>query len=274
MDSLERITSNTNAKIKLAAKLHTAKYRKEENLFVAEGIRLSEMAVAARWPIEFGLISDGAIANPRAVAVVERLQERQVPVYQVSQELYQKAADTVNPQGLMLVMGQRIFTWQEVLKCPRGNAPLIVVLDGVQDPGNAGTIIRTADALGCSGVVCMEGTTDLFADKTVRASMGSVFNLPIIDHVTPKGLIASCFDNEVSLVATALDDQALHHYVADYNSAVAIILGNEGNGVSPELQAAADKKIYIPMCGKAESLNVASAAAIILYEAYRQRAIL
>lgn len=274
MKKLERIESSANAKLKLAAKLHTGKYRREEGLFVAEGVRLAEMAVKAAWPVQFALVSDSAAANPWVAAVVEALQERECPVYQMDKALYDKASDTVNGQGLLLVMKKRLFTWQEVLHCPRGDAPLLAVLDGIQDPGNAGTIIRTADALGCSGVVCLEGTVDLFSDKVVRSSMGSIFNIPFLDNVAREIFIDACHDNEMNMIATALDKLALKHYLAEYNSPTAIVFGNEGSGISPEIMAAASSRVYIPMSGKAESLNVASAAAIVLYEANRQRAIL
>ncbi len=276
MIELERIESLTNSKIKLAAKLHTNKYRKEENLFVAEGVRLVEMAAQSDWPMEFALISDSAMENQRAVAVVEQLQKKDCHVYQVSDQIYNKAADTVTPQGLLLVMGFRIFTWQEILKSntDKASAPLIAVLDGVQDPGNAGNIIRTADALGCSGVVCLEGTADIFADKVVRASMGSIFNIPVMTGITPEELRDVCQDNEVALIATAVDDTAVRHYLADYVSPCAIVFGNEGNGVSQRMLEEADQKVYIPMTGKAESLNVSAAAAILLYEAFRKRSIL
>ena len=194
----------------------------------------------------------------------------------MSDQLYDKAADTVTPQGLLLVMGFRIFTWQEILKSNNddASAPLIAVLDGVQDPGNAGNIIRTADALGCSGVVCLEGTTDIFADKVVRSSMGSLFNIPVMTGITPEELRDVCQDNEVALIATAVDDTAVRHYLADYVSPCAIVFGNEGNGVSQKMLEEADQKVYIPMTGKAESLNVSAAAAILLYEAFRKRSIL
>ena len=148
------------------------------------------------------------------------------------------------------------------------------MLDGIQDPGNAGTIIRTADALGCTGVVCLEGTVDMFSDKVVRSSMGSIFNIPFLDNVSRSAFIDACHDNELNMIATALDKLALKHYLAEYNSPTAIVFGNEGNGISAEILEAASSKVYIPMSGKAESLNVASAAAIVLYEASRQRAIL
>ena len=174
----------------------------------------------------------------------------------------------------LLVMGQRLFTWQEVLTGKEGEAPLLAVLDGIQDPGNAGNIIRTADALGCTGVICLTGTVDLFSDKVVRASMGSIFNIPFLDNVSRDTFVDACHDNDVIMVATALDKLSLKHYTAEYNSPTAVVFGNEGNGVSQELMEAVDRKVYIPMSGKAESLNVASAAAIVLYEANRQRAIL
>lgn len=274
MKNLERIESNANAKIKLVSKLHAHKYRKEESLFVAEGVRLVEMALAARWPMRFAFVSDNALKNLRVVKAVELLQDRECPVYQLDGDLYSKASDTVNGQGLLLVMGQRLFTWREVLSCPRGDAPLLAVLDGIQDPGNAGTIIRTADALGCTGVVCLEGTVDMFSDKVVRSSMGSIFNIPFLDNVSRSAFIDACHDNELNMIATALDKLALKHYLAEYNSPTAIVFGNEGNGISAEILEAASSKVYIPMSGKAESLNVASAAAIVLYEASRQRAIL
>lgn len=274
MEELERIESSSNSKLKLVGKLHSHKYRKEENLFVADGVRLAEMAIQAQWPIKFALVAAESLANARIAKAVEELQQRKCPVYQLAQELYAKVSDTVNGQGLLLVMGQRIFTWQELLTGREGEAPLLAVLDGIQDPGNAGNIVRTADALGCTGVVCLTGTVDLFSDKVVRASMGSIFNIPFLDNVSRSAFVDACHDNDVIMVATALDQLSMKHYLAEYNSPTAIVFGNEGNGVSREMLEAVDRKVYIPMSGKAESLNVASAAAIVLYEANRQRAIL
>ncbi len=274
MKELEKIESAANSRLKLVSKLHNHKHRREEGLFVADGIRLAEMAIDAEWPIRFALVTEQALANHRVIKAIEALQERNCPVLQLSQELYSKVSDTVNGQGFLLVMAQRLFTWQEVLTSDRGEAPLLVVLDGIQDPGNAGNIIRTADALGCSGLICLSGTVDVFSDKVVRSSMGSIFNIPFLDNVSRGAFVDACHDNDVNMIATALDKMAMKHYMTEYNSPTAIIMGNEGNGVSQELLDAVDRKVYIPMSGKAESLNVASAAAIILYEANRQRAIL
>lgn len=274
LEALEQIESAANAKLKLVTKLHMHKYRKEEGMFLAEGVRLAEMAVAAKWPMAFALATDKALQNDRVVKLVETLQSWECPVYQISEDLYGKVSDTVNGQGFILVVKKRIFTWQEVLRGPEGTAPLLAVMDGLQDPGNVGTIIRSADALGCTGVVCLEGTVDLFSDKVVRSSMGSLFNIPFLDNIPRSTFIDACHDNEVNMVVTALDKLALKHYLAEYNSPTAIVFGNEGNGISQEIMEAADRMVYIPMSGKAESLNVASAAAIVLYEANRQRVIL
>ena len=115
MKELERIESSANSKLKQVNKLHNHKYRKEENLFVADGIRLAEMAIQAQWPVKFALAATESLNNPRVIKAVEELQERKCPVYELSQDLYSKVSDTVNGQGLLLVMGQRLFTWQEVL---------------------------------------------------------------------------------------------------------------------------------------------------------------
>ena len=274
MTELERIESLTNSKVKLTVKLHSSTHRKAENMFVAEGVRLAEMAVNAEWPVEYAFISDTAVKNDRAMAVINALREKELNVYQVPDNVYEKAADTVNSQGLLLVVRNRIFSWQELLRSKTGSAPLIVVLDGVQDPGNAGTIIRTAEALGCTGVVCMENTVDIFSDKAVRSSMGAVFNIPIITNARHDDVLEVCHDNEVSLVATALDETAIRHYLGDYVSPCAIVFGNEGNGVSEQMLQDADQKVYIPRSGQAESLNVSAAVAILIYEAFRQRSIL
>ena len=146
----------------------------------------------------------------------------------------------------------------------------LAVLDKIQDPGNAGTIIRTADAVGCTGIVALEGTVDLFSDKTVRSSMGSLFHLPIVARATHEDLFSYMRENRISCFASMLDKTAVPYFSVDYRPPVAVVFGNEGNGVSAEMGERMPH-VYIPMVGKTESLNVGTAAAIILYEAFRQR---
>lgn len=266
---MERIDSPTNKKIKLVAKLHNGKYRKQENLFVAEGVRLAEMALESDWQIRFAFVSDRVLENSRVMGLLSRMEEKDVAVYSMADSIYNKAADTSNSQGVLLVMEPKLASLDDVLS-GQGER-IFVVLDCVQDPGNAGTIIRTADAAGFDGVICLNGTVDVLSDKVVRSAMGSLFNIPVVMGSSADEFLHVCRKNDVKIMVTALDQEARSHFTADYNCRCAVVFGNEGNGASAEIIQGAEEKVFIPMSGKAESLNVSVAAAIVIYEAYRQR---
>lgn len=268
-DIEERITSPTNAKIKLAASLKQRKQREKAGLFVAEGVRLAEMAVTAQWRISFALVTERAREQPRVQAILAHLRRRQTPVAIVSAPVYAKASGTEHPQGILLVLEKKSFPLQEFAASGVTN-PCYAVLDGVQDPGNLGTILRTADAAGLDGGILLKGCVDAFSPKVVRASMGSLFHLPVAVDVPTQSLLSFLEERKIRLYATALDQAAKTHFAADYKGAVAIAFGNEGNGVSAPILAASDK-IYVPMFGQAESLNVAISSAVVFYEVLRQR---
>ena len=263
----ERIESAANRKIKLAASLRTRKGREREGLFLVEGIRLAEMALQSDWQIAYALFTPAIMEKPRGAGLLERLEAR-CPLCEVDETLFKRVAATESPQGIALVMQARRFALDAL---PVGqNESLYVVLDGVQDPGNAGTIIRTADAVGADGVICLHGTVDVFGDKAVRSAMGSLFHLPVCTDVQCQDLMALCAARGITLFAAALDREAMPHFEQPLDKACAIVFGNEGNGISKPLLCAA-RHVYIPMYGAAESLNVGISAAVILYEAVRQR---
>lgn len=276
----EKIESAANKKIKLAASLKKRKNRRETGLFIAEGVRLAELAVASDYEIEFALYTEDCAADARAAAVLAALESRGVTLCETTAALYKKASATETPQGLMLVMRAKRYRLAELMAGDANSnaatsgasaqAPLFVVLDGVQDPGNVGTIIRTADAVGASGVILLEGTADAYSDKTVRASMGSLFHIPVVEGARAAELLTLMEERGLTLYATALDETAREHFAQDFTRPCAIVLGNEGSGVSEAVLARAEKT-YIPMYGHAESLNVGMSAAIVLYEAVRQR---
>lgn len=275
----ERIESAANKKIKLAASLKKRKNRRETGLFIAEGVRLAELAVASDYEIEFALYTEDCAADARAAAVLAALESRGVTLCETTAALYKKASATETPQGLMLIMRAKKYRLAELMavdtdsaatSSASAQAPLFVVLDGVQDPGNVGTIIRTADAVGASGVILLEGTADAYSDKTVRASMGSLFHIPMVEGARAAEMLTLMEERGLTLYATALDETAREHFVQDFTRPCAIVLGNEGSGVSEAVLARAEKT-YIPMYGHAESLNVGMSAAIVLYEAVRQR---
>ena len=166
-------------------------------------------------------------------------------------------------------MSERDIRIGSLLSEPDNNAP-VVILDRIQDPGNLGTIIRTADAVGALGIILLEGCADAYSPKVVRASMGSLFHLPVVQDVTAEEALTWCYRNGYEPAATALN-HAQNVYKADLSKKMAFILGNEANGVAEELQAAAETRLFIPMAGQAESMNVAMAAGIILFEGLRQR---
>ena len=264
---MERIESSTNAKIKWAASLHLRKERERRGEFIAEGVRLTEEAAKADWPLLFCLATEEALDDPRVQSIVASLEARDCPVYLTSPAAYKKASATDTPQGILLVMKK---TTVALPSLKTEEPPLLAIMDRIQDPGNAGTILRTADAAGCTGVVAMDGTVDLFSDKTVRSAMGSLFHLPIVTQATYDELFSYLESRRISCFASALDKTATPFYSADYRKPSAIVFGNEGSGVSPEILDSLPH-IYIPMAGRTESLNVAASAAVILYEAFRQR---
>lgn len=147
---------------------------------------------------------------------------------------------------------------------------MLLVLDRVTDPGNIGTMLRTADAAGVGGLLLLQGCADIYAPKTVRASMGSLFHLPVLSGLSEELLVQAARKAGYELLVTCLDG-ADNLYKADLQGRLAFVMGNEANGVSPALLAAADKRVFIPMQGRAESLNVAMAAGIVMFEALRQK---
>ena len=238
---------------KLVRKLAQKKFRNELKLFVAEGLRLCEEVPPEL--IEFGFYTREFLSDERARILVERLKNLE----EISLSTMEKISDTQTPQGILLVMKQRLSTLEEVLA-----KKIIVALDGVQDPGNVGTILRTAAAFDC-GVILLEGSAEIFNPKVVRSSMGAIFYLPIIKMCHEEFLEL----RGVEILAAAVDPSAEIYHRHDFGKKVAIVFGSEAAGVSKEILAAA-KKIFIPMNGHAESLNVATSAAIILSEAVRQ----
>lgn len=264
---MERIESASNAKIKWAASLHQRKNRERCGEFVAEGVRLVEMAVDSEWPLRFCIVTESALAVERVRKIIDALEAKGCPIFIVPPNVYKKASATETPQGILLVI-KTVRSSLSALPAKRNS--LFAILDRIRDPGNVGTIIRTADAAGCSGVIAVEGTADLFSDKTVRASMGSLFHLPLVTEARGEDVIAFARERDLSCLAAALDPSATPHFSADYRKSSAVIFGNEGEGVSLLFLESAER-IYIPMAGHTESLNVATSAAIVLYEAFRQR---
>jgi TrmH family RNA methyltransferase len=199
---------------------------------------------------------------------IAQLVTKEVELVGVSEAVLAKICDTVAPQAVVAVMRKTITKVEDILRKHRS---LVMVIDGIQDPGNLGTIIRSADAVGASAIIIGKGTVDLYNAKTIRSTMGSMFHIAVaegdLDTILPLAKL-----QDVQLVSTRIE-QAVSCYEADFTKDTWIIVGNEGQGVSESIAQHAHLFVNIPMPGKAESLNVAMASTVLLFEAMRQRQI-
>jgi len=240
------ITSVKNEKVKAWKKLHKRKERVNSKTFLVEGFHLLEEAIKSDWDIQEIIIQQDMTLPDWAT---------EYPVEYVSENVIAHISQTTTPQGVLAVIKMNAYEGRE------GNTFLI--LDSIQDPGNLGTIIRTADAAGMSGVILGEGTVDLYNDKVIRATQGSIFHIPVY-HVKLEEELSLLKQSGYTIWATALEG-AVNYNEVNPEKKVAIILGNEGAGVQPRFIAQADEVVKIPIYGKAESLNVSIAAGILMY---------
>ncbi len=264
---LKRITSPANPKIREAISLQNSRRSGSSgNLFLIEGPHLIESAISSGASISTAFFSETALSQTKILDIALSLSQNHIACFETTEAIIRKMSGTETPQGIVAVASFSKRPLQDITHRP---LPLLVLLDGVQDPGNLGSIIRTADAAGADGVVLFPGTCDAYAPKTIRATAGSIFNIPVITAET-ESVLSWLKQQRISLVATAADaGQSL--FDARLDGPVAFAFGNEANGVSRPLRSRADSLLRIPIQGSAESLNVASAAAVCLYEAIRQR---
>lgn len=250
------ITSTSNAKYKYIKSLLKKKFRYENGEYTVEGIKSVRDALDA-----------GAV---RAVAVSEefckstRLDFCGAEVYRVSDDIFPSLCDTQTPQGIIGIVPMHEST------APFDTSKVYIYCDCLQDPGNAGTIIRTADAAGMGGVIFSKGSVDIYSPKTVRASMGSFFHTDIrsgADTAVLEGMKNAGFN----IICTALCADTVSYTSVDMTQPSVIVIGNEANGVSGEVLDMSSARVKIPIYGRAESLNAGVAAAVMMYEAARQR---
>ncbi|WP_163970179.1 TrmH family RNA methyltransferase [Oceanobacillus halotolerans] len=240
------ITSVQNEKIKKWKKLLKRKGRLETNTFLVEGFHLLEEAWKSKWEIEDIIVQED-------VSLPNWCQEYKVTT--VSNNVLQALSQTKSPQGVVAVI--RMQTNQTV------TGPHIVLIDAIQDPGNLGTIIRTADAAGFNGVILGHDTVDIYNSKVIRATQGSIFHIPVF-YTNLLDQIQDLKHKGYQIWATALKDAQAYQEVS-VGEKVAILVGNEGNGVHSSLIDAATVNVNIPIYGEAESLNVSIAAGILIY---------
>jgi len=268
------IASNLQATLR---DLQRRKARGRRGLALVEGVRLIEEALGAGLKFRGALVAPDLERTARGGALRAELERHAVPLEEVPARVLEQLADTDTPQGIVAVVEPRRWTADEL---PVGDRDVALVIDGVQDPGNVGTLIRTAHALGAAGTVVLRGSADVLSPKALRAAMGATFRHPVV-ALDDAAFIAWARKRGLTLWAAAADAMPLHRAVQEPGGGrreaggvvgpVGVIVGNEGAGIRPHLNAVSTRRVAIPLAQGAESLNVAVAAGILLYEVLRGR---
>jgi len=250
--------------------LQRRKARGRRGLALVEGVRLVEEVLAAKLPIKGAIISASFERTARGKELVTELERHACPVEEVSEKALAQLADTDAPQGIIAVVEPRRWKLDDIPVAPKS---VLLVVDGVQDPGNVGTLLRTAHALGAVATLVLRGTADVLSPKALRAAMGATFRHPFVT-LEDAAFISWARSHGVTLWATAADGVPLGRALAKSSKEkgggpIAIIVGNEGAGIRPQLNAVSAQRVAIPLTQGAESLNVAVAAGILLYEVQR-----
>jgi RNA methyltransferase, TrmH family len=262
----EHISSPANAVVKLLKTLERKKGRAETGLFLAEGARLAEEALKHGWTPVYVLAGVAALERPMTAALLSRMQASGARTLTASEKVLESVARKDNPQTVIAAFKQRRATLADFdTSGPRR----WMALYEVRDPGNLGTIMRTSDAAGVDGVILVGNCCDPFSVEAVRATMGSLFAMPLAEAEF------DTFDAWRKKAGARMVAASMHgkhrHDAADYGASSVVLMGNEQAGLPPAVEAACDELVRIPMSGAADSLNLASAASVIIYEVWRGR---
>jgi len=257
---LEIIRSSDNSIIKEIRKLKEKKHRIEKNQFIVEGFRFVMEALQSSFEVPMIFVSESAEGRWHSFNV-EGILQKDTKVYWVTESVLKTICSTDTPQGIAAVVNNKA-------KFIEDKQGVYVLVDRLQDPGNLGTIIRTAHAAGALGVIFTKGTVDVYNEKTLRSTMGSIFNIPVIED-KELTIVRELKEKGFKLVVSSLDTEK-NFYEADLKGKVIICVGSEATGASEDIYELSDIKVKIPMPGGAESLNAAIAGAIMIYETVRQ----
>ena len=261
--NMQVISSKDNELVKHIKKLKDKKYRDESNEYIVEGVKLIEEAVKENAKIKKIVVCEDTTRTYEIPTNV-MLEIAKYECIYVTEKIFSAITQVTNPQGIMAIIEKN-----DKSKEIDYSQDIIVALDDVQDPGNLGTILRTVDSIGLNQIIVSKGTADAFNAKVVRSTMGAIFRINIIEVDDLKQSIKEMKKHHFKLMVTSLQTEN-SIYDIDFNKKI-IVIGNESNGVSQEIQDMADEKAKIPMLGKTESLNASVAAGIVMYEYVRQK---
>lgn len=256
----------TQKKLKEIFKLKAKKFRREKQRFAVEGMRSIKELLNSSWQVELLLYSASSENNAMAKSILQKARQKGIFAERVEQKILEKISDTITSAGMICITKTKNISEEEFLK---GTPKTILALDGVKDPGNLGTLIRTADAAGIDGVILSENTVELYSPKVVRSSMGSIFHLPATKTSDLTQFLSKLKKNGFKVIASAVKNGELCHKI-DYSGKICLVIGNEVEGVGDSVLKLADQIVSIPIYGKAESLNASVAGGILMYEIARK----
>lgn len=253
--------------LKEMLKLKSRKFRKERKRFIVEGIRSIEELVNSDWEVGLLLYSVLTEKNVKAENIFQKARKKNIRIERVNQNIINKITETVTSAGVICIAKTKELSVDGLLK---KEPKTIIALDEIKDPGNLGTLIRTADAAGIDGVILSEKTVELYGPKVVRSSMGSIFHLPIVKETNLVQSIKELKKKRFRIIASAIGRGEVYNR-ADYSGRVCLVVGNEIDGVREELLKLADQIVNIPLYGKAESLNASVAGGILMYQIMKDK---
>lgn len=260
------ISSKDNSTIKSIHSLTDPKHRKKEQAYLIEGVKMVEEALRDNTGVKM-VVAAPSLVQHHGKGVLKQAESKGIEVLWISERLMDALSDSKTPQPVMAVVAMKQYSEEALIADQSG---MVILAHQLQDPGNLGTIIRTAEAVGASGVAVTPNTVDPYNAKAVRASMGSILRLPVAPVGDIKVFIRRSRENGFQTAATVLSGDTTHFDI-DLTKPTIVILGQEATGLPPDLVDDIDFRVRIPVAATIDSLNVATAAAVILYEAMRQR---
>ena len=255
------ITAKDNEKVKYTKSLLKTKNRTKESKFIIEGYRILTLAIECNADIEYVFINEDFENKEEYISFLETLKEKNMKIYKTTNKIFGDLVDTESTQGILGVVR---FKQKNIEESLDDDSKFVLVLDRIQDPGNMGTIIRTADAAGIDTIIALKGCVDIYNPKVIRSTMGSIFDMNVI-HTTQDEAVRLLKLKNFDIVSSYLDTNNFYNSV-EYNYKTALVIGNEANGINEELVSKSDVLVKIPIYGKAESLNAAISSAILMYE--------
>jgi len=254
-------------KLKQIHKLKTEKEREKEGKFLIEGLRLCQEAFSSGWDVDLVLFSSEFGGSAVGERLIQQFSKKGAEIFRARKKEIEKLTDTETPQGIMALVKKKKFTLSsDFLK----KASLLLSLDNIRDPGNLGTMIRTADAAGADGVLLSNGCVELYNPKVVRSTMGSIFHLPVVEGLDLKEVLPEMKVSGFKIFSSEIH-KGKDHTKISYPEKICLLIGSEASGVRKEVSNLADERIKIPILGKAESLNASVAAGVFLYEMVRNK---